>query len=164
MSENETVDTPVPAAPFHDLAQLLEAMAQDPGPDNGVCHHLGIHSTGFLLGGKRVSVGIMPNTKGTLVTVYFASSLESGSARMWSEVRTRIAEATQSAVADSWNGEEGNSGISVVIDQPAPTALANAIQRYRSQPSVFNPTPEIQAGYQAFNLWLAKKREQVLPI
>jgi hypothetical protein len=66
-----------------------------------------------------------------------------------------IIQALGGKVLDRWNGQEGQAGISIVLDNPVPKSLLTAITNYHNLGvRVFDLTKKDQKGFENFEQWM----------
>jgi hypothetical protein len=122
-----------------------------------ICHHLGV-SAGSA---DHVSVGLNAQGFGLLVTAYRDSEYHDRATDLpygypLSE-HDRLVDALVARFDvprfDRWNGEDGHSGVSIVLALQPPQTLVDAIDAYRRMPNVFKPTEDENQAFRAFRAW-----------
>lgn len=125
------------------------ARLERPGcPDDAICHHLGVNADSV----DGISIGIKPHGGDTLITIYHRPSDGYPEATHTARAAA-VAEAMGSEIVETWNGEDGHDGISVVIAYPCPAALIRSIANYRKLPNVFKLSDDENRRFGAFGAW-----------
>lgn len=138
------------------VKKLIDNLSREGWPEKGICTH---HGVSAVCGHDSISVS--PNGSMTLVTVYRSTKLVAEGGQMYvgytgaehMERADAIADALGTSIRTSWNGEEGHSGISVVLSLPCPVSLKQAVRNYRALGRPFRLSKEERAGFDAFREW-----------
>lgn len=140
------------------VSKTLDALNTE-FPEIIMCTHHGVLVEGHDL--EEMEIHITPRGKGTLVMVYHEHRTQGRTSAQYKQWREDIA-SDCGTITDHWNGSDGSSGVSYVLDLPPPPALVRATERYRRLPidSVFNMTPEQKAQFRAFDDTLAEALKQ----
>ena len=140
------------------LSAFLGHLERDDYPRDGICSH---HGTGFEHRDFRIGLSLPPSihargsiSRHLLITIYASDYGHGYCARTHRRRAASIAKAISAEIVASWNGRDGNSGVSVVYDRNCPAALATAICNYHGLADVFRPTPTELAAFKAFDDWL----------
>lgn len=155
------------------IAAMTACLERDDYPRHGICSHFGV-----TVAYPRLSINVSHRNGLTQVTLYSARSVSAQKGRAYHALegqgyfigfpahihRMRVASvaaALDCAVVETWNGEEGHSGVSAVFDRPCPKSLVTAISNYRSMPSPFRLREEDRQGFQAFHAWLDAGKTEI---
>jgi hypothetical protein len=132
----------------HQLGLAIKALETADFPPNSICHHLGIAAP---IAGPIASVELVPapSRTGGLLIMLYTRKAKNFPRHVFDEYRKGCAEYGE--ILDEWNGQEGHSGISIVIDREVPEKFSNALRNYINMRDVFNPTDAQQRGFAAFD-------------
>ena len=119
------------------LSEFLDELDKTTFPSDGICHHLG---KSVELESLIKDVGILPRDPTTTLLTFY------GSRPFPAQVFEAYIEgcATIAPVIDTWNGKEGNSGVSIVIARSMPKGYKDALENYAGLRNVFQWTREEQ--------------------
>lgn len=152
------------------VKQIVDRLNRDDYPQNGIVTH---HGVSTRLRNIRIGVAdsrvVGPHPKDRLlIMIYDTRTYAQGFMRAsvdgfagfpgWlHQARANAIAATLNThTIDRWNGKDGHSGISMILDYPCPASLVRSIQNYRDMPSPFDLRPEDRAGFDAFDQWYAE--------
>lgn len=130
-------------------------------PRNGICHHLGVS---YSFNGNTIGFADW-NDDALLIMVYMDASrfVRSASGEIEEMGRSKtdhdqiiadVAKGAESNVLQTWNGEEDNQGVSIVLSRKCPEGLLACMKNYREMKNVFNPTEDERNGFNLFNQWI----------
>lgn len=152
------------------VSLMYAKLSRDDYPRHGICSHFGV-----TVGHPCLAINMADRNGMTLVTLYARGSFSEKPGRAYLKVPGReifqvgfpacvhkmrahsVAEALDCGIVETWNGGDGHSGISVVLDREPPDSLVVGIRNYRGLPSPFNLREEDKAGFSAFHDWLASE-------
>lgn len=138
------------------LGKTLAALKAAEFPKNAICHHLGIGVPGVV----KPDIGIAPHGRGIVVMLYDRSRQPGFTAGQFREYRKGIVK--YGKAIESWNGEDGHDGISIVIDWKPPKGFLRSINNYDAMASPF-PALSLATGFAAFDkAWTAALKNQGL--
>lgn len=137
------------------VASALARLERDGCPEDAICHHLGVQAAPVA----GLTIGLSPwgeSSEHTLVTIYHQNQAVGYPASIHDDRARAVAAATDSQIVETWNGNDGVCGISVVISRPCPKALSRSIANYRMLPNVFKTTPDETRRFQEFDAWFGE--------
>lgn len=165
MNKLETTDTAGQApelgsgALFALVSRVIAHLDRADYPRDGICHHHGLSYTC-----ENDNVGVAEHEGKLLVMVYRGSAKYERDANgdyVWHGYTATehegkadaVAKAVRATISETWNGKEGNDGVSIVLDRPCPEGLLVGIRNYRRMRDVFHPTPSEVDAFQRFSAW-----------
>lgn len=150
------------------ISEMLKHLERDDYPRDGICSHHGVSISHPFL---RLSIS--DHMQKLMVTVYSERKYSEKRGRTYDkceglpgywvgypaalhQMRARsISEALNVPIRERWNGGDGQSGVSLVLDRPCPESLMTAISNYRGMPSPFDLRDEDKHGFGVFKQWMA---------
>lgn len=133
-------------------ASALARLERDGCPEDAICHHHGVQAASVA----GLTIGISPwgeNSEHTLVTIYDRNQMIGYPASAHDDRARAVAAATNSQIVETWNGNDGVCGISVVLSYPCPKTLSRSIANYTALPDVFKTTADENRRFQEFEAW-----------
>lgn len=144
------------------VKDLIKKLDRRDYPMDGICSHHGVQKAIY---DEAISISNTEAGK-LLITVYGKSYIQCDEKNNWVKfgkthaehdiILKTVSAALNRKILEFWNGEEGDAGISFVLDRKCPKSLLTAITNYNNLPNVFNITSEHEKCYEKFNEWLNK--------
>ncbi len=119
-------------------------------PKDGICSHLGIWFRWM-----EFTIRLLVATShGDRLLVTVESDGHRSWPRTWHESISKcLSVATGCEIITTWNGEEGSSGVSVVLDRQAPVSLIVGYHNYNRMANVLEPTDHEKAASRGWWHW-----------
>lgn len=151
------------------LKSLYKNLNRKDFPQHIICSHFGV---GRSVGNDYLQMSIHQSnfdkvtetfkTQNLLITLYrsqnqfYPDSKQVGYTQKELDLRKKaIVKALGGKTLDSWNGLEGQNGISLVLDNPVPKSLILAITNYHNLGvRVFDLTKKDETGFSNFEKWV----------
>jgi hypothetical protein len=158
--------------------KLLEAVSGDDCPATACCSHLGV---GCWIGNDWLSIKDSsrygePDDNYAMFTIYRRRNkyrqlkdqyifIPIGYSARTHQARMRaVAKLLGAKILDSWNGGEGSSGISFVLDIPCPEGFKKAIRRYGASDTHYDAdvfSKKVHRAIDRFDRWFEKRAKRL---
>lgn len=139
------------------LKAMISALSKPNYPANGITSHFGVSE---FVENDSLAITNYETTDKMLVTLYRAknqylpNSRQIGYPKEEHDKRVAVlvkALGPNTKILDKWNGEDGQAGVSIIVDTPIPSALLTALNNYRRMDSPFTLKDKDKRGYEAFD-------------